>query len=365
MDVVVVESGTVSELHLTLTPRQGETPAVMAGRLAGVLGEWNATMVRQIVFGSNAAYQPTLQALKQILKRTEVPLTWVGGGSCLGPLIAGMQVHAVTGANVRSVKTGFGSVACTWEDAVARHCVLNALGPTRLATDRQHQARETFTNLQAGLAFVGMSMKDLARTWFYLEDILAWYGDFNHERNDFFARCELRLGSAPASTGVSGRNPSGSALTGVAWAVRPHDGSAKAFRVVPSPRQCPAPSYGSAFSRAVEIRSAGFRQLLVSGTASIAPDGRTEHIGDAKGQIELSMQVVKDILESRAMSFADVSRATAYFASSAGVAAWDDWRARHGLQAMPVVCTCCDICRGDLLFEIELDAIQSADKAFG
>jgi hypothetical protein len=57
------------------------------------------------------------------------------------------------------------------------------------------------------------------------------------------------------------------------------------------------------------------------------------------------------------MSFADVSRATAYFKSPADVAVWDDWRARHELRTMPVVCAGCEICRDDLLFEIELDAI--------
>jgi len=64
----------------------------------------------------------------------------------------------------------------------------------------------------------------------------------------------------------------------------------------PVPEQCPASSYGSAFSRAVEIGSTGFRRLLVSGTASIGRDGKTEHIGDARAQIERSMQVVKPFL---------------------------------------------------------------------
>jgi hypothetical protein len=60
------------------------------------------------------------------------------------------------------------------------------------------------------------------------------------------------------------------------------------------------------------------------------------------------------------MSFAEVSRATAYFKSAADAPVFDQWLKRHDLSAMPVVRTCCDICRDDLLFEIELDAIQSA-----
>jgi len=203
-----------------------------------------------------------------------------------------------------------------------------------------------------------MTIKDVARTWFFLDDILSWYGNFNRVRNDSFARSELRPGSVPASTGVSGVNPAGAALTAAAWAVRAHDASTKVVEIVPSPCQCPAPAYGSAFSRAVELHLPGYRQLLVSGTASIEPDGRTAHIGDIRAQIELTMQVVEAILNSRRMSFADVSRATAYFKSASDAPAFDDWLARRELRAMPVVRTCCDICREDLLFELELDAIQ-------
>lgn len=357
MEIVVVESAPVSEIHLTLTPRETETPGAMVKRLTAALTEWDATMVRLIVFGSIAACQPISEALRQAFGRSVFPLTWVEGNSCTGQAVAGLQAHAVIGAKVRIEKTVDGSVTCVWDDTAARHCVLNNLGSKLLSISRPRQATQALENLQAGLARVGMTMKDVARTWFFLDDILAWYGDFNHARNDFFACCELRAGSVPASTGVSGRNPAGSALTAVAWAVRSQDRAMRPVLVVPSPLQGPAPLYGSAFSRAVEIHSPGFRQLLISGTASIAPDGRTEHVGDVRQQIELTMDVVAAILESRRMSFADVSRATAYFKSPADMVLWEDWRASHEQRSMPVVCACCDICRDDLLFEIELDAI--------
>jgi enamine deaminase RidA (YjgF/YER057c/UK114 family) len=358
-DLVVVESTPASELHLTLMPQANETPAALVGRLTQVLGVWDATMVQLTAFGSLDAHQPVREALKQTSSLPVFPLTWVEGRSCTNHPIAGMQVHGVIGAKVQTEEIQSGAVTCVWDDATATHCVLNGILPPCPTANALPQAAQTLENLQASLARTGMTMKDVARTWFYLDDILSWYGDFNRARNDFFARCELRPGSIPASTGVSGRNSAGSALTAAAWAVRAHEAGARSIQVVPSPRQCPAPAYGSAFSRAVEIHSSGFRQLLVSGTASIAPDGRTEHVGDGQRQIELSMQVVQDILESRSMSFADVSRATAYFKFPADVAAWEDWRDQHKHQTLPAVCTCCDICRDDLLFEIELDAIRA------
>jgi len=142
--------------------------------------------------------------------------------------------------------------------------------------------------------------------------------------------------------------------------MKPRDPAHVVTRAIPSPKQCPAPAYGSAFSRAVEIHSPGFRQVLISGTASIEPGGATAHVGDVQAQIDLTMEVVESILESRGMSLADTSRATAYFRSGSDAPRFIEWMERHEIRNLPVVHACCDICRDDLLFELELDAIQSA-----
>jgi enamine deaminase RidA (YjgF/YER057c/UK114 family) len=108
----------------------------------------------------------------------------------------------------------------------------------------------------------------------------------------------------------------------------------------------------------VELNLAGYRQVLVSVTASIEPGGRTAHVGDVRAQVALTLQVVEDLLASRGMTFAEVSRATAYFKSPGDAPVFDEWIARQELGAMPVVRTACDICRTDLLFEIELDSVR-------
>jgi enamine deaminase RidA (YjgF/YER057c/UK114 family) len=358
LDLVAVESSPVSDLHLTVTPMKGESINAMARRLAEALNSWDATVVRQIVFGSATACPATLKTLRQVLDDPELPVIWVEGAACADNVIAGMQVHAVTGARVRTLGD-HGVVIRIWDDAVATRCVVNPILPARTQAAPPEQAREVFEKLQTGLAAAGMTMKNIVRTWFYLDDMLSWYGEFNRVRNDVYARNELRPHSLPASTGVGGRNPMGAALAAAVWAVRPHDEAAKVTHFAPSPEQCPASAYGSAFSRAVEIGCAGFRRLLVSGTASIARDGKTEHIGDVRAQIERSMQVVAAILESRRMTFADTAFATAFFKHPADAPLFADWLARYGLQALPVVCACCDICRDNLLFEIELEAVQA------
>lgn len=68
------------------------------------------------------------------------------------------------------------------------------------------------------------------------------------------------------------------------------------------------------------------------------------------------MDVVEAILRAREFSFADVTRATAYFRHANGAGVFAEWLAANRLTQMPVVSAQCDVCRDDLLFEIEAEA---------
>ena len=87
--------------------------------------------------------------------------------------------------------------------------------------------------------------------------------------------------------------------------------------------------------------------------------GKTCHVGDVEAQIDRTMEVVEGILASQSMSLADASRAIAYFKSAKDVAVFSKWLKRRGVKRLPLLNVCCDICRPDLLFELELDALQS------
>jgi enamine deaminase RidA (YjgF/YER057c/UK114 family) len=356
MSLTLLDRPLFRELHLTLSPSQENPAGALIESLAQLLKHHEAAVVRQLVFGSVAAYAETMRTMRRILGEVDWPVMWVEGASCAGTPIAGMQIHAIAGSPVQSLVHNGRLVGRVYGDGESRHCVLGDLGPTHVQLPAPEQARETFENLEAALGLAGMTLKNVARTWLFLNDILSWYGPFNTVRNAFFARSELRPGSFPASTGIGGRNPRRTALVAGAWAVLPNSASA-GVQVVPSPRQCPAPNYGSAFSRAVELVSPFHRQLLVSGTASINADGCTAYAGDTRQQIELTMEVISALLRSRGQTFADVTRATAYFKSAADFPLFAVWCARNGQEELPVVSACCNICRPDLLFEMELDAL--------
>jgi len=350
------ESG--SQLSFTLTPAPGEDIPEFCSRLARQLQHHAATPLQMLAFGSIQASAPTLDALRKIFGRVDWPVTWVEGADCNARPIAGIQIHAFTG-DVERITFGGRVVGSVFTDGGARQCLVGGLTSADKTLSRADQTRCTLENLQTVLAQAGFELADTVRTWFFLENILSWYDDFNHARTAIYSGMKFRTGSLPASTGVGAKNPAGTALALAAWAFRPLEKNARAEEVA-SPLQCPAPAYGSSFSRAMEISAGSGHQLFISGTASIAPGGKTLWVGDVRKQVELTMDVVAAILHSRGLTFADFTRATAYFrhASDAGVFA--EWLAANHLTKMPVVSAQCDVCRDDLLFELEAEAMRKS-----
>jgi enamine deaminase RidA (YjgF/YER057c/UK114 family) len=359
--VTSVEGLAHKEFHLTLQPLPSEKPAGMVRRLATVLQERNAIVVRHEIFGSIAAHKETMQTLRQEVHNFDWPVMWVGGGDNASDIISGMHVFAVAGTLVDTIHHEGEPIGRVFSDGQIRHCMLSGMKLINLSASKSAQCHEIFKNLESALRKANMNMANVVRTWFFLDDILSWYGEFNNARIKFFKERKLLDDLLPASTGIGGWNPFGAVLVAGVWAVQTKEGSTIA-REVPSPLQCSSMDYGSAFSRAVLVDTPSCRRLLVSGTASIGPDGRSLHTSGLRQQIALSMKVVREILVSRGFNFSDVTRATAYFKNLQDAPAFDVWREKQGLEPFPLIATQSTICRPELLFEIELDAI-SLEKA--
>ena len=60
------------------------------------------------------------------------------------------------------------------------------------------------------------------------------------------------------------------------------------------------------------------------------------------------------------MEWTDTVRGIGYFKHMSDAPLLDAWCASHGLAGWPVIAAKNDICRDDLLFELELDAIRLA-----
>jgi enamine deaminase RidA (YjgF/YER057c/UK114 family) len=217
------------------------------------------------------------------------------------------------------------------------------------------QTRNVLETITRALGGVGMNFGHVDRTWFYLDDILGWYGEFNRVRTAFFEEHRIFEGLMPASTGIGTPNADGAALVAKAHAVLPRDGRPRVRRAE-SPWQGEALAYGSAFNRAVSVRCGESRALHISGTASIGADGELLHLGSLRDQIRLTLEVVHGILLEAGMDWENAVRGVAYFRDAEDIALWEECREAAGVPPLPVVTSACVVCWTGLLFELELEA---------
>ena len=216
-----------------VTDRQwtGEPVAHAFRRLAAELNAREARLLSLMVYASVDAYEEIAGAMQLALGRADWPVTWIDSrNSGLTPL-AGFQAFAVSGVSVTRVKLGQRVVGSVFEDGSARHCLIGGIGPSSTELRAAGQTQQTLGNLEWALGCANFALRDVVRTWFYNDEILAWYGDFNRVRSALYAPVGFRTGSLPASTGIGARNPSGAALTVAAWAMQPLDDTASAREI--------------------------------------------------------------------------------------------------------------------------------------
>lgn len=355
LDATIVKRNGYRELHITLRPLPGERPPLWFWRLDSFLREHAALVLRQDVFGAPDGCSDTLRRSTRFGK-SAWPITCVTGMPCSDSSIAGMHLLAISGGSAKAIMVDGRAVARVFTDGWARHCVLGDVRPRACDATRSSQAAQVYQEMEDVLARAGFTLPNIVRTWLFIDNILAWYKDFNEVRTEIFTQNDLFSHLVPASTGIGAVNLHGAALVAGAWAIQPLDGAGLEISEVQSPLQCSARKYGSCFSRAVGISGTGLDRLLVSGTASIEQGGRSAHPADVRRQIQLTMEVVEAILRSRGMRWTDVSRATVYLKHAADAPRFAEWCATHDVR-LPAVIVQADVCRHELLFEIEIDAI--------
>jgi 2-iminobutanoate/2-iminopropanoate deaminase len=119
----------------------------------------------------------------------------------------------------------------------------------------------------------------------------------------------------------------------------------------------------SSFSRGLRLDLGNFSILLISGTASIGPNGETLHVGDLRAQTRRTFANITGLLEAEGATWKDVVRTTCYLRDiDRDYAVFNEERtafykaqelnplpASTGIQA--------HLCRPDLLVEIEAIAV--------
>jgi enamine deaminase RidA (YjgF/YER057c/UK114 family) len=296
-----------------------------------------------------------------------IPPTHIEGHPCTGSGVAGIHVIAARPSSADAAEiiewrgTPCGRRILGNDASYLALSDLVRLLPEEARTQPADETREALLLAQEVLRDHDWSFADVRRTWFFLDDILSWYDDFNQARNDVFRSFGLINGSSrsviPASTGIRGRNARGHRCTFDLLATRPLAGRELAVERLRNPLQNEAPEYGSSFSRGLSVASDLCRYFLVSGTASIDEHGNTVHPGDFDCQARRTLDNIESLLASGGAVFDDICQASAFVKRPEDVERLHRILHLRGLEDLPLVCTIEDVCREDLLVELDATAV--------
>jgi enamine deaminase RidA (YjgF/YER057c/UK114 family) len=231
-----------------------------------------------------------------------------------------------------------------------------------------------FRQAERLLRNVGAEYRDVVRTWIYLSDILDWYGDFNAVRNRCYSEYGFLRNSdsgenaeqiyLPASTGIEGRNPSGRPAIMDVFAVHRSPNSSIRIRPIYGVKQRSPFRYGSAFSRAMVVEEPSSKLILVSGTASIDEQGKSVYVNDVAAQIRKTMDVVSALIAPEGATLQDFCEITVFLKRPEDFSTYREIADQIGIFDAPAVNVVADVCRDELLFELDAAfVLEKNDKS--
>ncbi len=334
------------------------------GRLADALLSAGIAPVHEKVYGTAEAAERVAGAWRDAYRDGSLdpagPLSYVANAPCVGGALAGVQVLGVAGASAPVPRTLFeGGVAVGREVNVGdrRLVVLAGSHGDRPLGPPGDQLRGMFESAERRLRSAGLGFGDVARTWIHVEQLLPWYEELNRVRTAFYRRTGLLEGGdgrLPASTGIQGAHPGGGGCQLEVLALEGPPGQRQPpFRAMRTERQGGAWDYGSAFSRGSVVRLGDDRLLLASGTASIDGAGETVHVGDPEGQIRETYAAVGALWSPLGHDWGAVGTAVLFFKDADTLAVWRGLRRDGQLPDIPAIPVFADVCREELLFELE------------
>lgn len=357
----IIEGKNQRELFISASAGAGMEPKYQAQEIfraiRDVLTSENAQVLQERVFGD----RESLDAAKAVRKKyyggldDGVDPAWLVVPEGINGKLSGVQVHAVVGAEEIKVLKLEGSPCGRIFRADGREYLTLSGIRAHEAGNPEQQAHAMLHKCETLLKEAGVDLLAVPRTWMWLGDILDWYDEFNLVRNKFFTdRGMLGKGVTsrmPASTGI-GIGPNNGAICAMDLTAIIKPAGAMGYIDVGG-NQKSAFDYGSAFSRASEVTSPAGRTVFVSGTASIDADGNTTHLGDAENQIIDTIENVRAVFRQMKCGDKDVVHSLIYCKTAEIEKIFCE---KFGGLPWPKITMITDVCRDNLLFEIEATA---------
>jgi len=333
--------------------------------IADALQHQRMEIVHERIFGSLSVAAAVMDARRDALGILSAgPVTYIEGAPPWGEGYAGSIIQALSPGSAGDVWTIMdGETPCGrgWRRNGSTYLMLqNVQGP---GGSRPGQARGMFDRAEGILRRNGASYKDVARTWLYLSGILGWYPEFNKARSEKYGEFGIMPGPGdarlllPASTGIGAATPSGAAASMDLLAVRGDCNGTSPVRKLSNRRQLDAFRYGAAFSRGAVMMEDEVKLIQVSGTAAIDEHGVSLHPGDIRSQIDCTFDRIETLLNQEGAALTDICAATVFVKRPEYASLFWAMAADRGLENFPAVCVVADVCREELLFEIDAEAV--------
>lgn len=391
----VVELNDVRHVFAAAVPRSGNTLEEQAQdalrtieaviKEEGTLG----SIVHQAVFMSDAAQTDCCRQIMKDFYGPELPATtYVPQHPCQGKLLA---IEAL------GVGRGFGEVEIERRServVIARHNNISWIHcahvqPATLAAGVYDRSVDGFRQMREILAQENVRFDQVIRTWLYLGDIVGpegetqRYKELNRARTDYFKPFHFAANLTPpecnstvypASTGI-GTDSRDVLMSCIAFAADRDD-----IRAIPleNPQQTSAFDYSTAygpkspkFARAMALSCGPFASIMVSGTASIT-GAETRHVGDPERQTHQTLDNIAALISEENVARHGMPGLGATLEDLALVRVYikrqEDYAkvravCEQRLGELPTIYAIADVCRPELLVEIEGMAFsQDSDR---
>ena len=313
-------------------------------------------------------YEDFEQARAEFYRRRGLTGDCLPGMTCLGlpPCHPGvdieMQIYAIIPASpdavtIETLSTPREGISVRLvEVGRARHLFLNNVTgqPVNGEVDGfRRQSDCSFRLVREMLAEYGASFSNVLRTWIYLPRIEADYAELNSSRNVLFN--EEKISRFPASTAVGAvAHPATARCALDVYALL--NPAVAEVTVMDAPILNEAIEYGSSFSRGVKMTLSESTYLFVSATPGIDEKGATVG-GNAVAQMERMLLNIEELLRAQGASWSDLTHAVTYLRSPDQLESFEELCAERGISDVPHSIVCADLCRSELVSEMEVVAV--------
>jgi len=349
-------------------------------QVAIILKEYKISVFHERIFGSVKFYEDICIRRNSVINKYsldhDMPFTYLDGSPHWGEGISGVNIHGVV---LESCKDEIKSIKCEgkvcgriWSNNNSECIMLHSIYGLKYHNEEPYkQTLNMFEKANCILKANGFEFKNVIRTWVYLNNILNQYTKFNEARNLKFKEFKLIPNEVtdnlyeqiyiPASTGISCNNVFESSGVMDVFAVKKKDNSCISIFNDAGNKQKSAYRYGSAFSRSMVIENNKSKYIYLSGTASINDKGETVFVDDIENQIEMTKSVIEALLEKESFNLSNICEGTVFLKKAKYISEYERFCQKYGLIKLPCVITVADVCRDDLLFEVDATFVENKE----